>query len=310
VTDAREETSPREPRTPAAGARAGGGRDDAGAAPAPGHVPHVPLGVYEGGYFFCATLFVAMLMLTNVIGTKLFSLPIDLPVIGVVLGAVDRFCQRVLGQDPTDALTLTAGIVTYPITFLLTDVVSEVYGRRRADVMVVAGFFASVLMLSVLHLARSLTPSPIWNVPGTFAHVLAPERLVPDGRGGLVGDAVAAQAAYQFTFDAPGTLLFASMTAYLVSQLVDNRMFHFWRRLTRGRALWFRNNMSTGISQFVDTAIVNAIFLHFYWELDAPTIMAIILASYVVKAMLALADTPLCYLGVWGMKRWTGARHR
>lgn len=275
-----------------------------------GHVPHVEAGRYETGYFVLGALFIAMLMLTNIIGTKLFALPIDLPVIGVVLAAVDRFCQRVLDQPPAAALTLTAGIVTYPVTFLVTDIVSEVYGRRRADIMVATGFLASILMLGVLRLGRSLTPSAIWTVPEAFTHVLAPERLVVTRDGGLVGDAIAAQAAYAFTFDAPGTLLLASMTAYLVAQLVDNRLFHFWRGLTRGRALWFRNNMSTLLSQLVDTIIVNAIFLTFYWKLEWRTIAAIIVSSYVVKALLALADTPFCYLGVWAARRWTGVSHR
>lgn len=271
----------------------------------PGHVPHVPLGRYEGGYVTLAMLFIAMLMLTNIIGTKLFALPMDLPLVGGVLRAVDDFIAWLLpGQGGGDALTLTAGIITYPITFLITDIVSETYGRKRADRMVLLGFLASVLMLSVLWVGKSLPPSPFWVVPESLAGVFAAAHQGAGPDGALFADADAAQAAYAFTFDAPGILLFASMTAYLVAQLIDNRLFHFWRRLTAGKHLWFRNNMSTGLSQFVDTAIVNGIFLRAYFGWDWDAIAGVVIAVYVVKFLLALLDTPLCYLGVWAMGRF------
>ena len=238
-----------------------------------GVVRHVPPGSYETVYVVLAVSFVAVLMLTNVIGTKLFSLPLDLPVVGPILRLADRIVQALFpGQGGGDALTLTAGIITYPITFLFTDVVSEIYGRRRADVMVMIGFVSSLIMLGVIAVARALTPAPIWNVPGRFAEVFAPDRLVGDGAGGVVADSVAAQAAYQFTFDAPGVLLLASMTAYLVAQLVD-------------------------------TIIVNTIFLHFYWKLSWPAIGGVIIASYTVKALMAFLDTPFCYAGVATVRR-------
>ena len=264
----------------------------------PGEVRHVDQPAYERGYFVLAVLFVSMLLLTNIIGTKLFAVPLDTPLLGPLLSAIDRLAQSLFGTEASDSLTLTAGIITYPLTFLITDIVSEVWGRRRADVMVLLGFAASLLMLVVITVAGGLQPSVIWNVPDAYHAVFAEGYLMPQPDGTTVANHVAAQAAYRFTFDAPGTLLFASMTAYLVAQLVDNRLFHFWRRLTKGKALWFRNNMSTGLSQLVDTIIVNGIFLHFYWKLPATTIMAVILNVYAVKFLLALIDTPLCYLGV------------
>lgn len=270
--------------------------------PVDGHVEHVPQGAYETGYLLLATLFVAMLMLTNVIGTKLFLLPLDLPLFGPLLAAFDRFVSWLFpGAGNPDGLTLTTGIITYPITFLCTDIVSEVYGRKRADRMVLWGFAASLLMLVVIGIAKSLPASPFWNVPAPHHAVFGAGHLIETAKG-PAADATAAWHAYAFTFDAPGVLLFASMTAYLVAQLVDNRLFHFWRRLTRGKHLWFRNNMSTGLSQLVDTIIVNGIFLHFYFEMPAASIGAVIVAVYLVKFLLALLDTPLCYLGVW----WVG----
>lgn len=207
------------------------------------------------------------------------------------------------GTGGGESLTLTAGLITYPITFLITDIVSEIYGRKRADFMVWMGFAASLVMLVIIWIAKWLPPSAIWNIPPEFAGMLTAPYLVADPSGGHVGSADAAQNAYAFTFAAPGVLLFASMSAYLVSQLVDNRLFHFWRRITSGRWLWFRNNASTTISQLVDTIIVNGIFLHFYWKLPADTIVAIIIASYVAKVVTALGDTPFCYAGILAVRR-------
>lgn len=272
----------------------------------PGHVPHVPQGAYETGYMVLVMVFIAMLLLTNIIGLKLFALPIDLPVVGWLLTLVDQLNERLFGQSTGAALTLTAGIITYPITFLCTDIVSEVYGRQRADRMVLLGFFASLLMLGVVAAARALEPSAIWNVPAPWSGLFRPDLLVDAGGGTLVASAEAAQGAFSFAFDAPGTLLFASMTAYMVAQLVDNRLFHMWRRITKGKHLWIRNNMSTALSQLVDTIIVNTIFLRLYWKLDWDAIAAIILASYTVKFLLALLDTPFCYLGVWWARRLAG----
>ena len=88
-------------------------------------------------------------------------------------------------------------------------------------------------------------------------------------------------------------------------------LFHFWKRVTRGRHLWLRNNGSTMISRLVDSFTVNFIFLY-----KNPTVftggfrdlLGVILGVYLVKVVIAAADTPLCYLGVWGVRRITGAR--
>ena len=112
--------------------------------------------------------------------------------------------------------------------------------------MVCAGFFMSFVMMAVLWIA-------------VFA------------RGGVDLPAYAttqeSQLAYEATFSAPGVLVMASMTAYLVAQLIDVRLYHFWWRVTGGKHLWLRNG-STWISQLVDTIIVNSIFLRFGLDLE------------------------------------------
>jgi uncharacterized integral membrane protein (TIGR00697 family) len=220
----------------------------------------------EATFTFFASLFVVVLVLTNIIGTKLFVL------------FPDGGPSWILGGRPW---TLTSGIITYPITFLLTDVVSEIWGRRRANFMVWAGLGMSLLLLLLLQLAIALPPSPIWT--------LTREPFTLD-------TAAKMQTAFHATFSNPGILLGASMAAYLVAQLFDVRLYHFWWRVTAGRHMWVRNNGSTLISQLVDTAIVNSIFLRFGLNLDWPAIGGVILASYLVKVVFAALDTPVIYL--------------
>ena len=214
--------------------------------------------------------FVVILVLTNVIAGKLF------------LAFPETCPDGIFGE----AVTLTAGLITYPLTFLLTDVVCEVYGQRRANLMVVTGFVMSILMLGIVQVALVVPGSPVW----------------PAGNPNY--DTVAQiQQAYESVFTLPGMLLLGSMTAYLAAQLLDVKLFHFWKRVTRGKHLWLRNNASTMTSQLVDTIIVNSIFLGWGLGLSWEIVGKIIVASYIAKVVLALADTPFIYLGVAVVRR-------
>ena len=225
-------------------------------------------------YLWYAAAFAVVLVLTNIIGTKLFLLDLE------------PLNQLLNGGDP---ITLTAGIVTYPITFWLTDVVSEIWGRKRADAMVILGFGMSLLMLLTVQVAKALPPSDWYTLPE---------------RGFETGAAM--DNAFHAVFAYPHILLFASMTAYLVAQLFDVRLYHFWWRVTKGKHLWVRNNGSTMISQLVDTIIVNGIFLRFGLGMEWSAVWAVIVAVYVCKMIMAWIDTPLIYLGVFATCRVLG----
>ncbi len=219
--------------------------------------------------------FIVVLVLTNVIGVKLFlAFPETLP--GGIFG---------------EAITLTTGLITYPLTFLLTDIVCEVYGSRKANLMVVTGFVMSLLSLVLIQISLVLPGSPVW--PGGSADY----------------DTVAEmQQAFASVFTLPSVLILGSMTAYLVAQLMDVRLFHFWKQVTAGRHLWLRNNASTMISQLADTIIVNTIFLG--WGLGLPwaVVGKIIVAAYLFKLLIALLDTPFIYLGVALVRRYGGIK--
>ena len=222
---------------------------------------------FERVYLVLAAAFVVVLVLTNIIGIKLFAAP----------------------HDPTN-FALTTGIITYPLTFLITDLVSEIYGKKRADFMVIIGFVMSFIMLGIVQIAVAVPAHPFW-VPAESA---------------FYDTAAGYQTAFESVFSLGPVLVVGSMAAYLCAQLTDNYMFHFWKRKTGGKHLWLRNNGSTSVSQLVDTLVVNSILFYvgFGWPLmQGLKVMATI---YVYKLILAVLDTPLIYLGVYGIKRYLG----
>jgi uncharacterized integral membrane protein (TIGR00697 family) len=218
----------------------------------------------EKVYITLACLFVTVLVLTNIIGAKL---------------------TYAFG---TDGLAIPTGILTYPITFVVTDVVSEIYGRKRADYMVVMGFAMSILMLVLVHIAVGLEPHPAW-VPTEGAYYESPALY---------------QQAFESVFGFNAILVVGSMCAYLTAQLTDNYLFHFWKRATKGKYLWIRNNGSTMISQLVDTSVVGSIVFFIGFKMEVGTAVSIMVTLYVFKLMLAAIDTPITYLAVWGVRKF------
>ena len=218
------------------------------------------MGKIEKAYSLFMVIFITMIVLTNIIGVKLFEI---------------------------NSVTLTTGIITYPLTFLITDIVCEVFGKKRASLMVVLGFFASILSLVFINLAVMLPGSEVW-INNSLGY-----NSIKD-----------MQNAYESVFTLPGFLISASMLAYLVAQLIDVRIFHYLKKVTNEKKLWLRNNLSTMFSQLIDTIIVNSIFLYFGLNLDWDIIIKIIIASYLFKIIIALLDTPLVYIGVYYTRKY------
>jgi len=177
---------------------------------------------------------------------------------------------------------ISVGILPYPITFLVTDIISELYGKRKADQVVISGLVASVFV-SLLVLLANAVPQTSWSPVSneTFSAVF-----------GLNGPAV-----------------FASMVAYLSAQFIDIRIFHFWKKKTNGRHLWLRNNGSTIASQLVDTGAVLLLLCSFdviAWERFG----GLLVNGFLFKMLIALLDTPLFYAAVWYLKPLIGDEDR
>lgn len=191
----------------------------------------------------------------------------------------------VLGEVAGVQLLVPAGVLAYAVTFTITDIIGEVYGKGPATVAVMIGFMTQLLIPAYSVFASLLPTAPF-------------QSSIEDALNRVLGVA-------------PNIVL-ASLTAYIISQNHDVWAFHFWRRVTRGRHLWLRNNASTAVSQLIDTTVfITLAFgvlpsllggIGIPWEL----IPATIAGQYIVKLAIALADTPFVYFGVHLLRQGPG----
>ncbi|RMH13474.1 MAG: VUT family protein [Planctomycetota bacterium] len=218
------------------------------------------------------------------------------------------------GTWGTVSFAVAVGVLPYPVTFLCTDFISELFGRRRANAVVWVGLLLNVWVLAILWLGTELPVKPEFVSYGFDAlgrEVIGPPIPEPvvDSSGTFVRfeDNWTLYRIRQLTFGA----VVASMIAYLAAQLVDVQLFHFWKRMTNGRHLWLRNNGSTLVSQFVDTFAVITI-THFFARglpIDGdraiwPQLAMFIATGYVFKLVAALVDTVPFYLGCHWLTRY------
>ena len=205
-------------------------------------------------YLYLAALFITSLVVSNLIFQKFFYwYPFDMTIGGVKL------------------FELSVGILPYPITFLVTDLISEIYGQKKANQVVVAGIFASFFSLSIILISNyvpAIESSPINDK--TFSNV----------------------------FSLSGLAVLASMLAYLFAQFIDIKIYHFWKKLTKGKMLWLRNNFSTFSSQIIDTVTVISL-LCFFKVLSWDSFLGLVVSGIVFKILIAFLDTPLLYLFVY-----------
>lgn len=195
------------------------------------------------------SVFIAALVLANLLGTKVTT----------ILG-----------------ISVSVGIFAYPLTFLCTDIVAEVRGKKVTKEFVKSGFLVLVITMALVALSVAMPPA----------------------------DRYESNDAYRTVFGNSLRMVLASLISFVVAQYHDILAFHFWKRKTRGRWLWFRNNISTVISQLIDTTIF--MFIAFYMmtpKFTAGFIVALIIPYWLFKVAFAFLDTPLVYLGVKWLKR-------
>ena len=208
-------------------------------------------------------------------------------------------------------LALAVGVLPYPLTFLCTDFISEFYGRRRATFVVWVGLGINLMVIGFLWLGRQLpgiseAVRPEWQPAGTWGPPPW-QALNLAGSLELFGQSVDRVELFELIYRCSQTAMLASMIAYLAAQLCDVSLFHFWKRLTRGRHLWLRNNGSTMISQLVDATAV--IFITFWaqWTTGQKTLQAMLVlvgCNYLFKVAVAALDTLPFYLGVHYLGRY------
>ena len=210
-------------------------------------------------YLYLGALFITSLVVSNLIFQKFFHW--------------NPFGEVTVFGAPL--FELSVGILPYPVTFLITDLVSEVYGQKKANQVVTAGIFASFFSMGIILLANfseAIPSSPVDDV--TFTKVFG---LSPLG-------------------------VLASMLAYLAAQYIDIKIYHYWKKVTDGRMLWLRNNFSTFSSQFIDTLTVITL-LCLFGVLPWDKFYGLLVSGVIFKIIIAVLDTPFLYFFVYLMRK-------
>jgi uncharacterized integral membrane protein (TIGR00697 family) len=193
-------------------------------------------------FLYMVGVFLTCLLIGNLIGGKLTSITL-------------------FGQDRL----ISVGELSFPLTFVLTDIVNEFYGRKAARQITMLGFFMTALAFGIIHLADT--------VPFSKNSAITPE-------------------SFANVFTSATRIQIASMIAYLTAQFVDISVFFVIKKATGERFLWLRATGSTAVSQMIDTVIViNIAFPH----LPNHVLVNIILTSYAVKLTAAIVMTPVIY---------------
>ncbi|NNE69850.1 MAG: queuosine precursor transporter [Rhodothermales bacterium] len=215
-------------------------------------------------YVVCAAIFLTALVVAEATASKLFTV-VELP-----------FSLNIFGESFNEVV-MTAGVIAFPITFIITDLLNEYFGKAGIQFVTYLGVVMIIFEFALLQAAMAVPTASISPVPGE---------------------------AFDTVFGASGRIILGSLVAYLLGQLADISLFHWLRKLTDGKHLWLRATGSTFGSQFIDTFVV--LFVAFYGPMTIQAIIAVTLFNYLYKFIVAVLITPLIYLAHWLIDRYLG----
>jgi uncharacterized integral membrane protein (TIGR00697 family) len=200
-------------------------------------------------YYLISSTFCVIVVLSHIISAKMIVLP-----------SLD--------------FSIPAGLIIYPLTFLLSNLITEFFGAKKAKLMVFTAMAMSVLSFVIIELALWL-PANSQNIQDEFENVFGLSRL----------------------------RIFSSLTAYFLAQIVDIQLYALIKKWTGQRFIWLRNNASTCISQMVDTIAIDIIFLYWGLNMEFKQVVPIMIFSYLYKTLFSFLTTPLLYFCVFIIKK-------
>lgn len=236
--------------------------------------------------------FIANALIAEFIGVKIFSL------------------ERTFGFKPVDlaffgksglSFNLTAGVLLWPVVFVMTDVINEYFGKRGVKLLSYLAVGLILYAFLLFFIGIRLTPADFW-----------PSSHIPAGAAPEVQAAVEAKVgdydyAYRLVFGQGLWIIIGSVVAFLIGQIVDVVIFHRIKLVTGESKVWLRATGSTLVSQFIDSFVV--LFIAFYigagWEIA--TVLAIGLVNYIYKFIMAIVLTPAIYLAHFLIDKYLGA---
>lgn len=214
-------------------------------------------------YLWLSGFFVTCLLIADITGSKFFHF--------------DLFTLKLPVVGDYNFVTHSCGMLSFPITFLLTDLINEYYGKKAARRVTYIGLASAMLAFGLIFAARKIPVASGSPIP---------------------------QDTFDAVFAMSNRLYIASLTAYLIGQLCDIWLFGVLKRLTGGRFVWIRATGSTVVSQMFDSFLVSSILLYGIVKPDGstwtmPQILEVATTGYILKFLIAIGLTPFIYLGRW-----------
>lgn len=220
-------------------------------------------------FYILGAFFVSNALLAEFIGVKIFSL------------------EKTFGLEPVNlsffgienlSFNLTAGVLLWPIVFVMTDIINEYFGRKGVRFMSFTAAGLITYAYFMIYFSMELHPADFWIIRDT-----------PNGSMNM-------NLAFNVIFGQGLWIIVGSLVAFLIGQLVDVTVFHLVKSKTGSSKIWLRATGSTLVSQFIDSFVV--LFIAFYvgagW--DIKLVLAIGLVNYIYKFLIAILLTPILYL--------------
>ena len=217
-----------------------------------------------GGFFIANTL------LAEFVGTKIFSLE-------ETLGLIPRD-WTILGVSGL-GFNLTAGVMLWPVVFVMTDIINEYYGKRGVKLLSYLAIGLVTYSFAMIYLSMSLSPNDWWQYESGKV------RNVDDM--GLAYNAIFGQGLW---------IIIGSMVAFLVGQILDVTVFHKLKQMTGESKIWLRATGSTLVSQFLDSFIVLIIAFYIGSDWELVRVLAVGVVNYIYKFAVAILLTPVIYM--------------
>jgi len=232
-------------------------------------------------YLVLASFFITNALIAEFGGVKMFSVekllgiaPLQLNIFGMI----------------TD-LNLSVGVLIWPIVFVFSDIINEYFGKNgvKRISFITAGMIAYAFLIIMMWI--DMPPADFW---------LQLNRI--DGQG----QPFDINFAYSSIFRMGLGIIIGSLTAFLVSQLVDAYVFHYFRKLTGHKYLWLRSTGSTVVSQLIDSFVILIIAFYFLGNWSFGQVLKVGLVQYSYKIVLAILLTPLIYLVHYAIDSYLG----
>jgi uncharacterized integral membrane protein (TIGR00697 family) len=233
-------------------------------------------------FFVLAGLFLTSAIVAEIIGSKIFSLETFLGIAPAQINIIEGF---------TIDFNMSVGVLIWPIVFIVSDIVNEFFGKVGVQRITFMAMGLIVYAFVVIYLATGLPPAPFW---------IEVNKVSPQNNNFDINFA------YTTVFSQGLNIIIASITAFLIGQLVDAYIFHWFRKLTNNKQKWIRATGSTIISQLIDSFVV--LFLAFYvlgnWTFSQ--VFAVGIVQYSYKLLVAIGMTPVIYLSNYLIRNYLG----